>query len=108
MNKPKIKKVEYMDYSECCDYLEKKFGYEERNYKKHRYDLADGHPDNPPYCDFWHWVCDRFNISNGSSFSFSNDSLDSVEEDWQSEILEHYLAEFGEGPNREVNLIASW
>lgn len=108
MKKPALRKVNYLDYHECSEYLEKKYGYEERNYKKHRFDISENDPSNPPYCDFWHWVVDTFSVHNGCDICFSNDWLEGNLEDWQKEILEHYLSEFGSGPNREVEFRVEW
>lgn len=67
LEKPKQKIKKYYDYNKCRNYLEKKYNYDERDYAgkyKNRY-----HEDKP-YLDFWHWVCDNFDIHNGCMINF--------------------------------------
>lgn len=103
--KPKIQTTSFYDYIECRDYLQRKFGYDERDFSgkfTHRSESA-------PYQDFWHFVCDKFEPTNGDLIVFSNDTRRLCNEDWQKDILEHYLAEFGDKKNnREVTLRTYW
>jgi hypothetical protein len=173
--KPKKHTIEYYDYHECRDYLQEKYGYNERDYagrhkKKEELDHFrlyqkltgdiqpfDGHyPDcsgkgggktiwrdgkkipateeqyradfdlihaqyrryqdwtlehpetpKPPYQDFWHFVVEQTELSNGSMFTMSDDWLEYAE-GWQKTILEYYLSEFGEGEEREIQFQVNW
>ena len=108
MKKPKKHTKESYSYSECRKYLEKKYGYDERNYANTKY---DGTPDDAPYQDFWHFVCDFANPNNGSYFTMDNFWLDKkygAKEEWQRTIIEYYLSEFGEGKNREIEFYVWW
>jgi hypothetical protein len=63
----------------------------------------------PPYQDFWHFVCDQTEIHNGGTFVMSDEWMDCAE-DWQKEILERYLSEFGTNSYgcREIEFEVSW
>jgi hypothetical protein len=105
MKKPNEKTRQYYDYHECQDYLQKKYGYDERNYADHKF---TGKPDDAPYQDFWHFVIEMTNLNNGTFIYMNNDWLESAKEPWQKEIIEHYLSEFGKGKNREVQFFVAW
>lgn len=139
MNKPSKHTIEYYDYSEVSEFLQKKYNYSERDYSGHfdayqaispkvlakhgiTGDIPHGLPDEyiikidneieaacPPYRDFWHFVVDRGDISNGSIFTMSEEWFDAVE-DWQREIGMRYLDEFGEGEPGErcIRFCAEW
>lgn len=67
----------------------------------------------PPYQDFWHFVLSRTEIHNGGMFTMSDIWFDGVSEleDWQKQILEYYLSEFGEDngyDEREILFKVSW
>ncbi len=98
-----------LDYHECRDYLQAKHGYDERDYAG-CYDpkRGAGRDDSLPYQDFWHWVVDVCGVTNGGTITFSNDLLSSCKEPWQAEILERYLAEFGEGDDRSCTFLTEW
>jgi hypothetical protein len=103
LKKPVEKVKRYYDYNECRDYLQKKYGYDERNYgKKAKNKFGHGK-------DFWgsFVILMAPNIENGSYFQMSNEWLIGSE-DWQKEILEHYLSEFGTGENRIIEFYAIW
>jgi hypothetical protein len=95
------------DYLECCAYLEKKYGYKERDYHE---TYPQDNDDWEDYMDFWHWVLDKgYSISNDSNFTmyeeWGEDALP-----WQKEILMRYMDEFGTGDlgEREIYFWISW
>lgn len=105
MKKPtKITRAAVFDYIECRDYLQEKYEYNERDYAGHFTDKGF----DSPYQDFWHWVIDACGVTQGGTVYFANDLIDSCDKPWQAEILEHYLVEFGEGPNRECAFLTDW
>jgi len=107
MKKPTKHSKEYYNYNKCRNYLEKKYKYKERDFankypnKKKPYE----EDESKPYLDFWHWVVDNYDIHNGCFITF--DKNFQPEEDWQKEIYNHYIEEFG-NENGEVELYVSW
>ena len=106
--KPSQNVIHYYNYNECRNYLEKKYGYDERDYaNKYVYDsngMATKRNHDVPYQDFWHWVVDRFDVTNGGMITFSK--YTTPEEDWQKEIYQRYMDEFAE--NGELIMKTSW
>lgn len=62
----------------------------------------------PPYQDFWNWICDTYDITNGCSFTF--DESYPPYEDWQKEIFYRYMDEFGTGEtgHRTIDFEVNW
>lgn len=92
------------DYHQCRDWLQKKYGYCERDYAGKRY----GPNPNPDaeYLDFWHFVVDMTDLNNGEIIVMD----DSWKEDaapWQIEIIDRYLDHFGVD-QRSVKLLCEW
>lgn len=87
--KPHTRKTIYY-YSECAAYIENKLGYRLRDTLGN----LRGNRD-VEYRDYWHFVIDRHDyITNGSEFEITTDMLDG--EDWQNEITQAFIDEFGE------------
>jgi len=95
---------------ECRNYLNKKYNCDQDNYANCNYG-TDGKADAPFQC-FWHFILEVSNLSDGSFFYsyfyMNNDWLDMAEEEWQKEILEQYLSEFGEGKDSEIKFYVEW
>jgi hypothetical protein len=116
MKKPKPITVSQLDWSECIEYLEKKYDFESRNYAKSSYSTFN----TKPYLDFWHYICDSQNPSNGGTIYFDKDSLDICKfnhEDkdlpkefrgWREKIIGYILNEFGEGKNKQCEFKTEW
>lgn len=104
MKRPVKHTHEYYDYHECRDYLESKHDYNERDYAGWLDDKS------LPYQDFWHFVCDMGDISNDSPFTMCEWWGGEGAADWQVDILDHYLDEFGEGEpgERMIEFYVSW
>ena len=102
LKKPVEKIRKYYNYFECRDYLQKKYGYDENNYGKK--------PNKKYSNDFWGdfvVLVMAPHITNGSFFQMTNEWLIGSE-DWQREILERYLSEFGTGENRVIDFYVAW
>lgn len=94
--------VEAFDWSECTNFIEKKY-----NIKTH--DYAGKYRGNPdaPYQDFWHFICHTNDIHNGGMLYLDSYLMDGAE-DWQKQILQLYFDEFKE-PNRDgVSFWVEW
>jgi len=52
----------------------------------------------PPYLDFWHWIIDQTEVSNGCIIWLPIHEADSLDEDkqWVAEILRTFKKEFAE------------
>lgn len=93
MEKPKKHSKEFYDYRECRDYLQQKYDYDERDLAGWRKKMDD----SVPYQDFWHWVVEHHQISNGCFVTFSREALAELDAvDWQREIYVRYLDEFAD------------
>lgn len=97
MKKPTKKTFIAYDFSECRDYINKK-------YKCNIRDFARSTGEGKEYQDFWHWICNTYSPNNGSFLTFSRE--DDTEKDWQRTILNYFLDEFGE--NDEVIFYVDW
>lgn len=68
--------------------------------------------DKTPYRDFWHYQLDLFhNFSNDNYFWYPLVyALENAEEDWQKEIAQMWIDEFGQFANEEgeVYVWVSW
>lgn len=92
--------------------------HEVRDWLNHMYERDDrdvlgkfktgGDPD-AEYRDFWHFVCDRTEIGNGCLFIMYEEWTEDAN-DWQKEIIEQYLKNFGEGEqgDREIQFWVEW
>jgi len=92
MNKPKKRTREYLDYNECAKWIENKYKVDLRNYAGKKF---TGKPDDPPYQDFWHYIVDSGDVSNGCFFYLDLYYIDGCT-DWQKEILKMFKDEFEE------------
>jgi len=97
MTKPKPRKEEVLYLQDCEKYVAHKLGL---------HDLRDtlGKFAKPlkknweeiEYRDFWHFLCDKQEVHNGCDIWM----LDEGDEPWQTEIVNCFLDEFGDGPYR--------
>lgn len=112
MEKPQIKTREYIDFLEVQDYIEHKYNIKLRGYTpqngftdeqllktKEEY----GSHEKKPYLDFWHWICNNYEIHNGCEFVMEldwhlhqNNAKHTPE--WVREILKLFQQEFGNTP----------
>lgn len=105
-----------LDFNECTDYIEKKYGYSTRGFAFDEEKLL-GPTTELEYRDFWHWVVDHYTIHNGCHIEFSQETLDEYKElepndpygmkDWQIKIYQDYLNEFAD-ENGEINFYVWW
>ena len=93
MKKPTKHENRCYDYHECKEYLQAKYRYDERDYAGKYRDA--GLTDDIPYQDFWHFVVETGEVTNGKVFTMSERWMEDAT-DWQKWILERYFSEFGE------------
>lgn len=108
--KPTKKLKTYYDYNECCDYLQKKYKYNERDYSGRWKDKSKSPDDTKPEQSFWRWLIDHFDIHDGCFIVFSKEELDDPDldaEDWVREIYKRYLDEFAD-ENGELEMYVWW
>jgi hypothetical protein len=99
------------DYEECRRYLEKRDGYQERDYaQSYRHGRTQ---EGVPTQDFWLFVCANApDVSSDGRYIVMADWWKAGAEPWQQEILEKYLSTFGEfepaSGERILVLYVSW
>lgn len=61
------------------------------------------------YRDFWHFVIEKADITNGCIFVMHEEWAEGAE-GWQVEILQRYLHHFGDGENgnRHIEFWVAW
>lgn len=117
-----------LDYSECTDFIEKKYKIDVRDYarshvqfgewcktkgitpdgnsqsqwSKYQAAITSGEIVERPYQDFWHWITDVCQVSNGGTIHLSTELGDGAEP-WQKEILALYVKEFGDEQEYETS-----
>lgn len=100
LERPKMKTKQYYDYIECRNYLEKKYKFKERSFGKDKK-------------DFWFTImCKYYNICNGIFITFSENTLDDIENtpeiEWAAEIYKYFLNEFSDPETGEVEFGVWW
>jgi hypothetical protein len=94
VKKPTVKKgPEYLDYHECNNYIEKKYNIQTRDFLGK---FQGGKANDVEYLDFWHWMCDNFEISNGAIIHVNFEELrqENNPPDWVKHIFTYWEAEF--------------
>jgi len=100
LQKPKKHSRSSYDYHECQDYLQAKYGYNERDYSKKFHDGK--YDETRPSRDFWHWLLDQgYPIHNGTYIWFQRENWEELnennpEEAWVKTIYGYYLDEFAD------------
>lgn len=92
MQKPTKKEYAYYPYNECAKYIEHLMGIKDIR-------DVDGKfygNEAAEYKDFWHFLLDKKDIHNGCAIQICMEDADGAE-DWQREIVELFVKEFGEG-----------
>jgi len=98
MNKPKKKIVEHWDYDECADWVAHKLGINDLRDCLGRWEKKWPKGDEPEYRDFWHFVLDyNESVHKGSYINIDGYML-LVDKavDWQKEIVQTFIDEFGD------------
>ncbi len=110
LEKPEKTTESYHDYHKCRDYLQAKFGYDERDYmgkfRKGKGKIT-GERGEVPYLDFWRWVIDNYEIHNGCFVTFDRDALNEIDQDWIKTIYKNYLDEFADEKG-ELRMYVWW
>lgn len=103
--KPQKRVRSCYDYRECRDYLQQKYGYDERDYAgKYR---GNGVRDDVEYLDFWHWVVENHEIHNGCYVVFGRNRELQNDPAWVKKIYSRYLDEFAD-ENGELEMYVWW
>lgn len=107
LNRPQLKVKFALDYHECSEYLENKYGYNERDYAGR---FGDTFNLDVPYQDFWHFVIEKADyITNGCYFVMYKDWADGLDEnDYRRIILNHYFQEFGKDDEDGIKFWVEW
>lgn len=68
---------------------------------------ADKYREEHPYCDFWHFMLDYWpEFSKGKPMNLNwRDVYNYAKEDWQKEIAQLYINEFGE---KDYTVVVDW
>lgn len=101
MDKPTIETISYYDFNKCTRYIEEKYGINTRDYAGM---FKNGEVNcEVEYQDFWHWIMDNKDIHNECFFELLEHDKWNMN-DWQKEILQLYIDEFGE----EIEFYVWW
>ena len=97
-----LQKYEYSDYFEMVNIVETKYGFEVRDYHKFK-NLEN------EYFDYWHFLLDNYFdgcVENAHLTSINwKEVYDVAEEEWQKEITDCFLKEFGD---HDYDILISW
>lgn len=85
-------KFEYWDHHKCAEKIEKKLGYKLRDTLSK---FSGKGVKEVEYRDFWHFIVDRYDPHNGSIICI-NSELKERAKNWQKEILDAFVEEFGD------------
>lgn len=95
MEKPVPQPHAALDYHQCRDYLQEKYKYNENDYARR---VGKDKVENAPYLNFWHFLIEWAEISNGAFFEMhDNWTYGFAPDDYRKIILKLYFKEFGEG-----------
>lgn len=107
MDKPQPETVTQYDFMKCRTFVDEKYGIDQNDYAG-RWKKGQ-HNEDAPYQDFWHFIVERGDVHNDSTFTMF-ESWGEDAEDWQKLILGYYMDEFGSGatPERSIAFSISW
>jgi hypothetical protein len=69
-------------------------------------EYADGMLHQPPNLDFWGWMTDFYDVSNGCFVTFQSENKTGTE-DWVNQIYQYYIKEFAD-ENGTLIMEVSW
>jgi len=104
MNKPEKKTIVTCayDWSESVTWIEHKLGRKIRDYANH---LGENRTLGNPYWDYWHYICEICEPTNPGSIYISSEMIEFGEAtDWQNEITQAFIDEFGD----EEEFLVEW
>lgn len=96
MDKPELKTITRHAYNwlEAEKWIEQKLGKPLRDYgckfKGPNKDM------NNPYWDYWHYILETQDVNNPCYIYISSEWLNDDDEDWQKEITQAFVDEFGD------------
>lgn len=97
LEKPKLIRSEpYYNWNEISNYIEKKYKIKLRSYVSKNY---------PGKHDFWLWLCETYEIYNGSIFDLELFFDDEDDDSWLLEIFDLISKEF---KTKRIRILASW
>lgn len=103
MEKPTLHKKEYFDFLEMMKFVQDKYSIYIRDYAG---TFKNGIVNDVEYQDFWSFMLDYIDVSNGVIRKLSWEDLkDCAEYDWQREICDLFIAEFG---SDYINILFHW
>ena len=74
--------------------------------RQHYREDPEGEAKEIPYWDWWHLFCDCYSFRNDSSITINfGDIMESCREDWQKEITQLFINEFG---TKDMHVLISW
>lgn len=106
VKKPKKQKRESSyDWHDIDDFIRKKYGKDIRDWAG-KYSKKGKQQEETEYQDFWHHLCDRYEIHNGATITiYPQEKLeDSDLPAWQREVYEILLKEFGS----QIEALCAW
>ena len=105
--KPKPFTKQYLDYYECEAWINARLGYSindtQGKFMLDSYGTAIKHDQTKEYRNWWHFLVENREVSNGCSIYIDSDLLISGNE-WQNEITKTFIKEFGE----KIEYYVSW
>lgn len=98
----------YLDYHDMCHYIENKYNIQTRDYLGKFSQKDTKKMEEIEYLDYWHWLCDRTNLSNGKIIRLPID-LDDDAPEFVKEITKLYVTEFGEyAEDGDLRVLVEW
>ncbi len=91
--KPELQSRGAYEYSDCVEWVEQKLGYDIRNVLNSH--SPENIKKNIEYRDWWHFLIDYEDVHNGCYIMIRRDLME-YGNDWQNEITQKFLDEFGE------------
>ncbi len=101
MNKPIKHTIEYYDYYECVNYINKKYKVNIDDFAGHW--GKDVHNPDVPFQSFWQYIVDTKGIHNGCYMDMYEEWKEDAET-WQIQIIDWFLEEFG----YDITFYVSW
>jgi len=96
MDKPQVRTTEYLDFLECKAFIADKLGYDLRDTMGWRKLLMKDREHEVEYRDWWHHFLDYNGVKNDSYSTYYFCDMLEEGEDWQKEITQAWIDEFGE------------
>lgn len=113
--KPTLKTRQYLDYYECLNYIETKYGFKASDFENFykgplETEWQDAYSMGRPHLDFWHYIIDNYGHLHNECFFHMKLTSDVSTPKWVAQILSYWYQEFGEHANEkdELDLFVKW